>query len=1014
MGNGYSNKDRKGQATEGLLPFSAYKRKIGKIQRKRGKPMKSGKIVKLSVCAVVAVIILLLACILLGKTQVQENNAVPRPGIAAYEESYQQYLTEHGYQGSLSDKIVEIDLAGYRASEDSGAYAGELGIVTEDAGTITWSFRVQESGFYNLKLGYITLPGTTSDIQRKIYIDDGIPYDALSQVVISRYWTDNEINVKNHNEIRPESTEVYTQVDWFVEDYQRRNNEPLIFYLEAGSHTISFETIKEPLEFTSITFCAQDAVPAYAEVIDELLDRYTVYGGETLIGQAERREGITEDIIKSSSSINIQKNYSDSLLEPYHPYYIVYNTIGAENWSQPGDSVTWDVQVEQEGLYELTFKGRQNSNRGVTSYRRIYINGEVPYKEMMSVGFSYQASMNHYTVADQEGNPYLFYLAAGSNTITLENVMGPMGGIITRVEESMSDLNSLYLDVVQLTGQAPSRYIDYEIVKNIPDFVSDMEEQAAVLSEIVDEIVAITGEKGENTTLLEKMAVEAARLAEDPENVVQELNQLKNNISALGTWLVNVTSMPLELDYIALSADGGELPKVQESFLAGAWNGTVRFFSTFVIKNSQISEETSDGGRAIKVWLASYGKEQAQLIQNMIDEDFAPNTGISVNLQLIPVDVVLRAALAGNGPDVVIGLGQGTLQDFAMRNAIVDLSQLQGFEEATQRFYQSSLDSAGFQGGIYGIPEQTTFMMMFTRDDILAELGLLPPETWTELLEMIPQLQKNNYNVYIPNVQQTENSLIGTSIDYNMHLYQSLVLQNGGDVYLGTGNDYGIASGLASDEAMEAFKEYTDFFTSYGLDVQLDFANRFRTGEVPVGIINYTMFNALEIFAPEIKGLWSFHQLPGTEQEDGTVNNTFVAETVQSIIMAATDDVDASWEFVKWWTGTETQLDFANALEALMGTSARYAAADPEVLRQLPWSNAELESLLGQLENTTGLPAVPGNYMTTRMVQYAFNDVVSDHANPRETLYLNIKDINKELDRKREELHLSRQEERED
>ena len=91
-----------------------------------------------------------------------------------------------------------------------------------------------------------------------------------------------------------------------------------------------------------------------------------------------------------------------------------------------------------------------------------------------------------------------------------------------------------------------------------------------------------------------------------------------------------------------------------------------------------------------------------------------------------------------------------------------------------------------------------------------------------------------------------------------------------------------------------------------------------------------------------------------------------------------------------------------------MGTSARYSAADPEVLKQLPWSNAELQSLLGQFEHTVGLPAVPGNYMTTRMVQYAFNDVVSDHANPRETLYLNIKDINEELDRKREELHLSR------
>ena len=155
----------------------------------------------------------------------------------------------------------------------------------------------------------------------------------------------------------------------------------------------------------------------------------------------------------------------------------MYNTIGAANWSKPGDSVTWVVEVEKEGLYELTFKGRQNRNRGVTSCRRLYVNGVVPYEEMLSVGFGYQNGMNNYTVADASGSPYLFHLEAGRNTITLENVMGPMGGIITRVEESLGELNSLYLKVVQLTGQAPSRFIDYEIVKNIPEFVSKMEEQ---------------------------------------------------------------------------------------------------------------------------------------------------------------------------------------------------------------------------------------------------------------------------------------------------------------------------------------------------------------------------------------------------------------------------------------------------------------------------------------------------------------------------------------------------------
>lgn len=968
--------------------------------------MKTFSRTKIIVFIAVAAVLLLILGIMLGNSSRQQGNAVPQHGEISYEESYQQYLTKNGYDGTLSKDIVEIDMAGFKASEGMEAHMGEEGVVTEDSGKITWSFKVATTGFYNLELGYIALPGTTSDIQRKIYIDGEIPYDALNQVVISRYWTDEDIREKNGNEIRPKSYEVYSRNTWFIEDYQRRNNEPLVFYLEAGPHSVTFEVIKEPIEFTSLTFRASEARPVYEDAIAELKSTYPIYEGETLIGQAERRDGATADIVKSSSAINIQKNYSDSALEPYHPYHIMYNTIGAGNWSKPGDSVTWVLEVEKEGLYELTFKGRQNRNRGVTSCRRLYVNGQVPYQEMMSVGFSYQNEMNNYTVADEEGEPYLFHLQAGRNTVTLENVMGPMGGIITQVEESLGELNSLYLKVVQLTGQAPSRFIDYEIVKNIPEFVSQMEEQSQKLDEIVEEIVLITGEKGENTALLEKMATQAKRLAEDPEGVTEELNQLKSNVSALGTWLVNVADMPLEVDYLALSAPEQELPSATDGFFAGLWNGTVRFFATFVVKNSQISEETG-GAESIKVWLASYGKEQAQIIQNMIDEDFAPNVGISVNLQLIPVDVVLRAALAGNGPDVVIGLGQGTLQDFAMRDAVVELSELEGFADVTQRFYQSTLDSASFQGGVYGVPEQATFMMMFVRDDILEELGLQVPQTWTQLLEMIPELQKNNYNIYIPNVQQTENSLIGTSIDYNMHLYQSMVIQNGGDVYLGQGNDYGIESGLASDEAMIAFKNYTDFFTSYGLDVQLDFANRFRTGEVPVGVINYTMFNALEIFAPEIKGLWSFHPMPGVVQEDGSIDNCFVVDTTQSVIMSATSRVEESWKFLKWWSSTDTQLDFANSLEALMGTSARYAAADPEVLKQLPWSNTELESLLGQFENTTGIPAVPGNYMTTRMVQYAFNDVVAEHANPRETLYLNIKDINEELMRKRRELHLT-------
>ncbi|MDE7211206.1 MAG: hypothetical protein K2O03_07150, partial [Lachnospiraceae bacterium] len=405
----------------------------------------------------VVMVIALIAVILIASGGEKSIHATSAGSETIYESSYENYLKSNGYDGTLSKATVDVDLSRYTASADCEVSVGLEGIMTGDVGSVTWEFDVAETGFYNLKLGYIALPGTTSDIQRKILIDGEVPYEDLSRIVIKRWWSDEAIKVKNDNEIRPGAYEVYYNTEWFVEDYNRRNNEPLIFFLTAGRHTITFEVTKEPLEFTAMQFTAAPEIPSYAEKLAQLSAQYSVYDGENIICQAERAVDNTKAIYKSSTSINIQKNYSDTLLEPYHPYHIVYNTIGASSWAAPGESITWTVQVPKEGLYELTVKGRQNLNRGVTSYRRLYINGEVPYKEVNSIGFNYSSDMNMYTVTDEDGEPYLFYLKEGENTITLEGVMGPMGGIISQLEESLSVLNESYLSVIQLTGQAPNK-----------------------------------------------------------------------------------------------------------------------------------------------------------------------------------------------------------------------------------------------------------------------------------------------------------------------------------------------------------------------------------------------------------------------------------------------------------------------------------------------------------------------------------------------------------------------------
>lgn len=944
-------------------------------------------------------VVLLIAIVGILVTQKRTPKLLPGDvalASASYEESYLAYLTEHGYDGTMAAAAVELNLSEYDASEEMTVSLEEGRLVTGEEGSVSFRFTVAEEGFYHLKLTYCPVEGTTSDIQRRILLDGKQCYDGLSQIVLKRHYQDEEIKVKNQDEIRPSAVEVLEDTEIYVEDYSRRTGEPFLFYLTTGEHTLTFESTKEAVAYTKITFERKETASGYQEVISDLKATYPVYSGEVLIGQAERREGITTQITKSSSSINIKKNYSDANLMPYHPYHIIYNTIGGSSFKTSGDYITWEIQAPEEGLYALTFKGRQSENRGVTSYRRLSVNGEVPYAEMNTIAFPYESDMVNYTISDENGEPYLFYLKEGSNTVTLEVVLGAFGGVLTEVEESMYLLNQLYLKTIQITGQVPSKYIDYEIVKKVPGFVETMTAESERLQRVCNEMVRITGEKGENTSLLEKMALEAEALAKDPESVVEELNQWKNNIAALGTWIVTISEMPLEIDCLMLSSAEAELPKPQAGFFKSMYYGVYRFVSSFFVKTNEVTSDTQMDGsdHALTVWMVSSGKEQAQILQNMIDETFTPNYNIPVRLQLIPLDVVLRAALTGNGPDVLVGLSQSTLADFAMRNALVDLSGLDGFSEEADRYFESALTGASYQNGIYGLAEQQTFMMLFYRNDILEEIGAKVPATWEEIRELIPLLQRNNYDFYMPKTE----------------IYSSLVFQYGGDFYLGEGTDYGIASGLASDEAMKAFKDLTDFFTSYKLQVSVDFPNRFRTGEMPVGITSYTTFCNLEIFAPEIKGLWSFAPFPGMEQEDGTIDNTFVTDTVQSVIMKNCDDVAVAWTFLRWWTGTETQLRYANTIESVMGTAARYPAADKAVLAQLPWSSHELRQLLSQMSSTKGIPAVPGSYMASRMVSYSFDDVVANSSNPREALYLNMKAINKELSKKRAEFSLSVQE----
>lgn len=165
--------------------------------------------------------------------------------------------------------------------------------------------------------------------------------------------------------------------------------------------------------------------------------------------------------------------------------------------------------------------------------------------------------------------------------------------------------------------------------------------------------------------------------------------------------------------------------------------------------------------------------------------------------------------------------------------------------------------------------------------------------------------------------------------------------------------------------------------------------------------------------------------IPGIRQPDGTINRTVpVAQdalvirtdqtgsvimpsgTTGSIILAKSKKHEQAWEFLKWWTRTDTQVRFGREMEALIGASARYATANVEAMQQLPWRVEERDQLNIQWDWVEGVPPVLGGYYVTRQFDWLFRAVVLQNEPIRESVLDYTREINREIARKREEFGL--------
>ncbi len=255
--------------------------------------------------------------------------------------------------------------------------------------------------------------------------------------------------------------------------------------------------------------------------------------------------------------------------------------IGGQAWKVSGQWIEWEVTVPEDGLYEISIKGRQNYQRGFVSNRAVYIDGVIPFKEVSAIPFKYDNAWEMLTLSDAEGNPYQFALTAGTHTVRLEVTLGELGAILNDMEDSVFRLNQMYRKILVLTGTEPDEFRDYQLAKVYPEVIEAMELESKRLYRMVDEIVEYSGQKASQIASAQTLATQLERFVKDPDRIPKTLANFKENISSLGTSIQTLSEAPLDIDYIVVAASGNKVTAPKETFLKKAGHEIRSFISSF-------------------------------------------------------------------------------------------------------------------------------------------------------------------------------------------------------------------------------------------------------------------------------------------------------------------------------------------------------------------------------------------------------------------------------------------------
>ncbi len=854
--------------------------------------------------------------------------------------------------------------------------AGEDGLVLSENEILTVNVNVDEAARYNIALEYKILGENGLNAEISLRVNKKILFQEMNNIELKRIWENvgGKRTDRFGNEIAPEQTECQEFVTRPLYDSKGVVVDPYEFYFTQGEHEITIKAVTGDIAITALYLSIPDNAFATYKEISKLYTKnnYKEYNGEDIIVEAE------DPFLKNSKSIISLSDNSSALVNPANPIISSINYIGSTNWQNSTEEIVWKIKVPEDGLYKLGFAFKQSQLVNGVSYRRLRIDGFTPFKEAANIAFGYETSWNFKTFGDSD-EPYLFYLTKGEHLLSLSVTMGPTAEFYSALEEINTQLGDLYIDIIMITGETPDPNFDYELFKQIPDFNETLADVNDRLNSVISDMRKLSGNNTNNQiAALQNLSRVLTSMIKNPYTAQNYLSDFYNDYVTVNSWLYEMTQMPLSIDQIRLASPNKDFSNKKVNFFEKCLFAIKLFLASFTEDYNGVDTDREKG--ALEIWV-NWGRDQAQILSNMIQDSFTVKTGIPVNLKIVNADLI-KGMLSNNYPDLTLQLSRSAPVNFAMRGALYDLSNFSDYVEIMEkRFLKSAGLPYEYNGGHYALPEQQSFYLMFYRTDILSELGIAVPNTWEEFLSATAVLQRNNMNSFIPYVRISSASTTDVGVG-GLNLFASILMQSGGKFY----NDELNKSTLTESSTLRAFTYWTNIYKDYKVPVEADFYNRFKIGTCPLGIATYSQYNTISQEAPEIKGRWGIALVPGTVDEGGIINRTVSGGGTGCAILEKSKNKKEAWEFLKWWTASETQVRYNNNVEAVLGSISRVSTANIDAFSKLGWPKDDLKILMAQLEEVREIPEIPGSYFLSRSLDQAFWAVVNGKSTAKDAL----------------------------